>query len=117
MRERKEAEKESIFVQKGADRYKVTREAEGQAERDRDVAEAEGLVAKYTKEAEGIRARAAALEKKGAVIVREALIAKLANIRFTLVPYNRDPSPKRLEHMNGTLIEREAGAQNEGGKQ
>jgi hypothetical protein len=117
VRERKEAEKESIFVQKGADRYKVTREAEGQAERDRDVAEAEGLVAKYTKEAEGIRARAEALEKKGTVIVREALIDKLANIRFTLVPYNRDPSPKRLEHMNGTVIEREAGTQSEGGKQ
>jgi membrane protease subunit HflC len=117
VREQKEAEKESIFVQKGADRYKVTREAEGQAERDREFAEAEGLTAKYTKEAEGIRARAEALEKKGAVVVREALIAKLANIRFTLVPYNRDPSPKRLEHMNGTVIERESASQNQGGNQ
>jgi regulator of protease activity HflC (stomatin/prohibitin superfamily) len=110
----KDSERESIFVRKGADRYKVTREAEGKAERDRSIAEAEGLTAKYTKEAEGIRARAGALEKKGAVVVREALIAKLANISFTLVPYSRDPSPKRLEHMNGDQKQREASIQAQG---
>ncbi|MCB9914123.1 MAG: hypothetical protein H6828_03110 [Planctomycetes bacterium] len=116
VKERKEAEKEAIFVKKGADRYKVQREAEGQAERDRHVAEAEGLTAKYTKEAEGIRARAEALEKKGSVVVREALIAKLASIRFTLVPYNRDPSPKRLEHLNAANDEqRDSAAALQGG--
>lgn len=111
VKERKESERESIFIKKGADRYKVQREAEGKAERDRDVAQAEGLTAKYTKEAEGIRVRAEALEKKGSVVVREALIEKLASIRFTLVPYNRDPSPKRLEHMNGTALQRASSTQ------
>lgn len=113
----KEAEREAIFVKKGADQYKVTREAEGRAELDRDTAVAEGLRAKYTKEAEGILARAVALERRGRVVVREALIEKLASIRFTLVPYNRDPSPRRIEHLNaGTDAQRIGGAA-EGGQQ
>lgn len=116
VKEIKEAERESIFVKKGADEYKVTREADGRAELDRDTAIAEGMRAKYTKEAEGIVARAAALEKKGRVVVREALIEKLASIHFTLIPYNRDPSPKRLEHLEGSDRARQAGAATEGGQ-
>lgn len=94
----KEAEKEQIRVEKSADAYRVEREAEGLAARDRMVFEAEGLTAKYTKEAEGLIARAEALEKRGSVVVREALIEKLRGVRFTLVPYSKDPTPKRLEH-------------------
>jgi hypothetical protein len=56
------------------------------------------MTATYTKEAEGILARATALEERGEVVVRAALIEKLKNITFTLVPYSRDPEPKRLEH-------------------
>lgn len=94
----KESEKEQIRVEKSADAYRVEREAEGLAARDRMVFEAEGLTAKYTKEAEGLIARAEALEKRGSVVVREALIEKLRGVRFTLVPYSKDPTPKRLEH-------------------
>ena len=93
-----ESQRDAIQITKEADRYKVTREAEGQQQLDKLTAEAEGLTAKYTKEAEGITARAAALEARGRVVVREALIEKLTGIRFTLVPYSRDPMPKRLEH-------------------
>ena len=93
-----EAQRDAIAITKGADRYKVTREAEGQQQLDRSLADARGLVSKYTKEAEGIRARTAALEKRGRVVVREALIEKLSSIRFTLIPYSRDPMPERLEH-------------------
>ncbi|MFT7485453.1 MAG: hypothetical protein ACI9F9_001303 [Candidatus Paceibacteria bacterium] len=96
-----EAQREAISITKGADRYKVTREAEGQQSLDRSLAEARGLVAKYTKEAEGIRARTEALEKRGRVVVREALIDKLSSIRFSLIPYSRDPMPQRLEHTGG----------------
>ncbi len=97
-----QAQQQAIKITKGADAYKVTREAEGQQSKDRHTAEARGLVAKYTKEAEGIRARTDALEKKGRVVVREALIKKLQTINFTLVPYSRDPAPKRLEHDEGS---------------
>ncbi|MCA8978800.1 MAG: hypothetical protein H6831_11260 [Planctomycetes bacterium] len=96
----KEAEKDRIRVEKAADAYRVEREAEGLAARDRMVLEAEGLTAKYTKEAEGLIARAEALEKRGTVVVREALIEKLRRVRFTLIPYSKDPSPKRLEHVD-----------------
>jgi SPFH domain/Band 7 family protein len=96
----KESEKEQIRVEKSADAYRVEREAEGLAARDRMVFEAEGLTAKYTKEAEGLIARAEALEKRGSVVVREALIEKLRRVRFTLIPYSKDPTPKRLEHVD-----------------
>jgi hypothetical protein len=111
----KESEREAIFVTKGADKYKVTREAEGQAELASDTAIAEGMRAKYTKEAEGILARTKALEERGRVVVREALIEKLSKIHFTLIPYNRDPSPRRLELLGGDEKAGAAGATTEGG--
>ncbi len=110
-----ESQRDAIQITKEADRYKVTREAEGQQVLDRLTAEAEGLTAKYTKEAEGIQARATALEARGRVVVREALIKKLANIRFTLVPYSRDPQPKRLEHSGTKGMGELSGDQSGGG--
>jgi hypothetical protein len=94
------AEQAQIELEKGADAYAVTRGFQAKAENAQLVQEALGMTAKYTKEAEGIKARAIALEMRGEVVVREALIAKLKEIEFTLVPYNRDPSPKRLEHVD-----------------
>lgn len=106
-----QAQRQAIQITRSADAYKVTREAEGQQLRDRFTAEASGLVAKYTQEAEGIRARTEALEKKGRVVVREALIQNLQNIRFTLVPYSRDPAPSRLEHEGAAGVSRMSGSQ------
>ena len=94
------AEQEQIQVEKAADAYAVAKGYTAKAENAQLVQRSVGLTAKYTKEAEGILARAEALEKRGEVVVREALIAKLKNIEFTLVPYNRDPTPKRLEHVD-----------------
>ena len=34
----------------------------------------------------------------GRVVVREALVDKLLGVKFTLVPYSKDPAPQRLEH-------------------
>ncbi len=112
-----EAQRQAIQITKEADRYKVTREAEGQQQLDRLTAEAEGLVAKYTKEAEGIRAKAEALEARGRVVVREALIEKLSRISFTLVPYSRDPMPKRLEHSDARGGVEELSGALQGGQQ
>ncbi|MEL7341960.1 MAG: PAS domain-containing protein, partial [Bacteroidota bacterium] len=41
---------------------------------------------------------AEALAERGEVVVREALVEKLMGVKFTLVPYSRDPAPERLEH-------------------
>jgi len=92
------AQETQIQVKKQADVYATARIAEGTAAQSQLTNEAKGLLAKYTKEAEGIESRAEALAQKGDVIVREALINRLKRIQFTLVPYSRDPSPKRLEH-------------------
>jgi regulator of protease activity HflC (stomatin/prohibitin superfamily) len=113
-RKKLEAEQEAIRITKGADRYKVTREAEGQQTLDRQLADAKGLRVKYTKEAEGITARTKALEMQGRVVVREAIINKLSNIRFTLVPYSRDAMPQRLEH-SGAGTEALLSGSNNGG--
>jgi len=94
------AERERIEVTKGADAFAIQRVAEGEARRAERLAEAQGLEEKYRKEAEGIAARAQALEQRGEVVVREAIIQKLASIQFTLIPYNRDSAPKRLEHID-----------------
>lgn len=101
-RDRIDAEREAIRQKKAADAYAVSRRAAGEARRAETIAEARGLVEKYTKEAEGLVAKAEALEERGEVIVREALIRKLQSIRFTLLPYSRDAAPRRLEHVGDT---------------
>ncbi|MEM6671652.1 MAG: SPFH domain-containing protein [Planctomycetota bacterium] len=107
------AEQGAIRVTRAADAYATERMAEGQAVEARLTAESEGLVAKYTKEAEGIESRAKALEERGEVVVREALVQKLLGVRFTLVPYSRDPAPERLEHSGtaGRLIPADYGGE------
>ncbi|MFT5154545.1 MAG: hypothetical protein ACI841_004553, partial [Planctomycetota bacterium] len=95
-------EADQIEVTRSADAFSTKRTAEGSAEKSQLVAQARGLEAKYRAEAEGLESKAKALEQRGEVVVREALIKKLASISFTLVPYSRDPVPKRLEHVGAT---------------
>ena len=98
VRDLRSSEQGAIRLKRAADAYATTRSADGKALEGAKVAEAGGLVAKYTKEAEGIAARAEALAERGEVVVREALVEKLLGVQFTLLPYSRDPSPERLEH-------------------
>ena len=97
-RERLEAERDKTKTVKAADAFKIEREAQGEAQLAALLAEADGLTEKFTKEAEGVQAQADALAQRGEVVVREALIEKLLGIRFTLVPYSRDPAPNRIEY-------------------
>jgi len=96
----REAEKEAIEMRYSAQAYVIERNNAAEEERFRLTEQARGLEARYRKEAEGLASRAEALEQRGQVVVREALIEKLSQIRFTLVPYSRDPAPNRLEHVN-----------------
>lgn len=97
-KERLEAERAATQTRKAADAFKIAQNAEGEAQKQQFLETARGLEQKYTKEAEGVTAQAEALASRGEVVVREALIEKLRGIRFTLVPYSRDPAPQRLEH-------------------
>ncbi len=92
------AERQAINITQAAAAYAIERTKGGEGEKAQMIAQARGLEAKYSKEAEGLIARAQALELQGEVVVREALIEKLSRIKFTFLPYSRDPSPKRLEH-------------------
>ena len=101
-RERLEAERQATELTKAADAFRIEREAEGKARQAELIATATGLREKYTKEAEGVLAKAEALAQQGEVVVREALIEKLQRIRFSLVPYSRDPAPTRIEYEDQT---------------
>ena len=94
------AEQQAIAITQAAKAYSIDKKKKGEGELAQMTARARGLEAKYTKEAEGLTQKAKALEERGEVVVREALIEKLSRIRFTFLPYSRDPSPKRLEHVN-----------------
>lgn len=97
-RELLNAERQAINITQAAAAYAIARRKTGEGELAHLVAQARGLEAKYTKAAEGLVAQALALEERGEVVVREALIEKLSRIKFTFLPYSRDPAPKRLEH-------------------
>ena len=110
-RERLGAERDAIQLRKAADAYGLEQVAAGQAQQAQLLAEARGKTEQYTKEAEGVRARAEALAERGEVVVREAIVEQLKRIRFTLVPYSRDPAPDRLEiDGGGTNLEAAAAA-------
>ncbi|MHC4845869.1 MAG: SPFH domain-containing protein, partial [Planctomycetota bacterium] len=92
-----ETEREQVQIELSADAYSKQRVGEGTALRAAAVEESRGLREKAENEAEGLRAITAALETGGEVLVREQLTTMLRKIRFTLVPYSRDPAPTRVE--------------------
>lgn len=91
------AEQELVRIERSADAYKTRLVGEGEAKRAALVEEARGLTERAIKEAEGLQKQAEALALQGEVLVREILAERLDEIEFTLVPYTRDTSPKRLE--------------------
>lgn len=97
--ERISAERDKIRTMKNSDALKIEESNKGNAKEQANLQEARALEEKARKDAEGLRARVAALEKRGEILVREKLAEKFAGIRFTIVPYRRDPAPVRIEHL------------------
>ena len=96
------AEKDAVRVTRDADAYRIEMLGEGTAVQRRLTQEARGREEQARKEAEGLRARVDALAARGEILVREALAKKLRAIVFEIVPYRRDPSPVRIEHLGAT---------------
>ncbi len=94
---RVDADRERVRVERSADAYSRGTVAEGEARRSRLTEEARGMADKARKEAEGLSAKIAALEKQGEVLVRERLAQRLSEMSFELVPYTRDPAPDRVQ--------------------
>ncbi|OUU24287.1 MAG: hypothetical protein CBC13_03865 [Planctomycetia bacterium TMED53] len=93
------AEKDRVKVEKSADAYKITQMNQGKAEEAKKTQEARALDTRARKQAEGLLARVAALEKQGEVLVREELSKLFQRVRFSVVPYRRDAAPVRVEHL------------------
>ncbi len=96
------AEKDAIEVIKSADAYKITQVNAGKAQEGKKIQEARALEESARKEAEGLAARVKALESRGEILVREQLAKKFTTVQFRVVPYRRDPTPVRIEHIGAT---------------
>jgi len=93
------SEKSAAQIMLEADAYQISEVALGQAAEQGRLQEARGLEEQARKDAEGLAAKVKAVAKRGDILVREALAEKMANIRFDIVPYRRDPAPVRIEHL------------------
>jgi len=93
------AEKDRVQIEKSADAYKIKEVASGEARFQGMLQEANAKTEQARKEAEGLEAKVASLAVRGEVLVREALASKFAEIRFSVIPYQRDPKPVRIEHL------------------
>ena len=96
------ADKNQVKVEKTADAYMIAQVNAGKALEGEKLQKARALEVSARKEAEGLRARVEALEARGEILVRERLAEKLATVNFRVVPYRRDPTPVRIEHIGST---------------
>lgn len=93
----KQARQLDIRTRKEADVFYSEKVAEAEAIRSRMTQRADALVSRFDREAGSLLAHAQAYEEGGLASVRAALIKRLGSIRFSLVPYSRDPAPGRVE--------------------
>ncbi len=101
---RVEAEREQVRLEREADAYRIERVAAGQAMEDQLLQQARALEEQARKAAEGLRAKVEALARRGDILVREVLAARLAEIPFRILPYRRDPTPLRIEHLGAAVL-------------
>jgi len=59
---------------------------------------AEALETRYAQEASDLGARLDALAQRGDSVLCAALVEKLRNVEFSLVPYSRDATPQAMEY-------------------
>ena len=97
-RDIKVAEKERIRSDQDADIEFLEKSRAGAGAKLEREGQAAVLAAKYRAMGEDLATETLALERYGELAVRSALVKKLAGIEFDLVPYSRDPAPKRVEY-------------------
>jgi hypothetical protein len=107
-RDVKLAEKDAIRVRQDADIEFLEKSRAASAAELEKAGQAAVLSAKYRAQAQDLQAETRALERFGDLAVRAALVQKLAGIEFSLLPYSRDPAPKRIEYedMAGSKLEK-----------
>jgi membrane protease subunit HflC len=105
-------EKVAVRVTKTADAYRIEKVGAGKAAEGRLTQQARGLELQARKEAEGLRAKVEALAARGDILVREELARKFSRITFEIIPYRRDPSPTRIEHLGAIPVGQSSGGNN-----
>lgn len=96
------AKQTAYIARRNANFEHDARIAAGERMRLKFVSQADALVAKYTAEAEGVKARAEALASEGEMAVRKALVTSLKNITFEIAPFER-PEEDRARKANRKL--------------
>ncbi|MBL8859240.1 MAG: hypothetical protein JNL28_12085 [Planctomycetes bacterium] len=104
------ADREFMRLTTEADIYYANRVRSGEAALVELNARASGLRARYAGLMEDRQREIENLEKYGEFAVRAALVRGLADVRFEMLPYSRDPVPKRVEHED-LPVQRESHAQ------
>jgi hypothetical protein len=97
-----EAATEALVARGVADAWAIKRRGEGEVRRAELLAQAETLRAAGVQASSMFADELAALEGRGALVIRERLIASLAKTRFKLTPFAGDPAPERVERVTVT---------------
>lgn len=92
------AERELARIRTDADIAFSNRVAAGAAAREELGAKAGALRAKSAGWIEDRAKEIADLESSGDLAVRAALVKRLAQVKFSFLPYSRDAAPRRVEH-------------------
>ncbi|MEM9799969.1 MAG: SPFH domain-containing protein [Planctomycetota bacterium] len=87
----RDARRVALRTRAEADRAFESRVRAGTRLRDEKVSQADALTERYTKEAEGLRARADALRAHGPMAVRRALVDGLSKVQFEIAPHEAPP--------------------------
>lgn len=92
------AERETQKLRLEADIVFANRSKAGEAARVELATRAAGLRQRHAGALEDARRETENLERYGEFAVRAALVQRLAEVQFRLLPYSRDAAPKRVEH-------------------
>lgn len=92
------AEREAQKLRLDADIVFSNRSKAGEAAKVELATRAEGLRRRNTAALEDARRETENLESYGEFAVRAALVQRLSEVHFRLLPYSRDAAPKRVEH-------------------
>jgi hypothetical protein len=96
-------ERDAVNRRHAAVLYAADREAQGMLTRLELMSAAATNTEQYRAEADGLKETILALAERGDVVVREALIEKLAGIQFEFVPYSIDSSPAGMQMVQPAL--------------
>ncbi len=102
-RELVEAETGALASRGAADIYVLNRATEGAVKKAGLFAQATAITSAGQAQAEALTAELDALAGRGAIAIREQLVAGLSKVTFKLTPFTTDSTPERIERVDVPL--------------